>query len=216
MRCPACQSPLTESDPACRQCGFSLEVADRVLGIAPSLDKPITDPDQHLGKLARARLKRSIEQLQRKHPQIGIAILLMSIPAQVPAAIYAFWLFNRGQLNSAIDQGGANHLVILLLDPATGQMVSMTGYGLEPFFPQSQLQLCVNVAAQQLQRGGIPTAIEAFLAELDAQLRHLHRQIPRGFGLCEDDQWHDSSQDPGTHGYARAPSSQNHEGEDEY
>ncbi len=186
---------MIENDAACRHCGFSLEGADRVFGVAPTLSKPLTDPQRVLSGMQRRKVDRQVANLERRFPQIELAVVLMPVPAQAPMGMYAFWLFNRGQLSSTAEGGGKNRLVLLLLDTNTGRAASMVGYGLEPFFPEMQLQMCVQAYAQLRQRDGVAAGVLAFVKELDLQLRAVWRQIPRQFGLRDEHDWIDMTDD---------------------
>jgi uncharacterized membrane protein YgcG len=182
-----------ENDAACRQCGFSLEAADRAFGIAPALQGPVADVAGVLGSFARQRVMRVIAQVERRFPQLAIAAVLMDVPQQAPLVPYAFWIFNRSQLSSAVEKGGENRLVMLLIDTNTDRAIAMVGYGLEPFIQEVPLQSCLQAALQPLQRGRHAQAIESFTRELDRQLCELCRQVPKQFGLAEDSQWLDAS-----------------------
>jgi uncharacterized membrane protein YgcG len=195
VRCPACRTPAIETDAACRQCGFSLEAADRAFGIAPMLERPISDSLEVLGSFARKKVARVIADLERRFPQVAVAVVLTEVPQQAPLAAYAFWIFNRSQLASAVEKGGANHLVLLLIDTQTGRAITMVGYGLEPFVQETHLQSCLQAAAHPLQRGHLGQAIEAFTRELDRQLGELCRLIPKQFGLVDEAQWVDATQE---------------------
>ncbi|WP_395753376.1 TPM domain-containing protein [Prosthecobacter sp.] len=189
MRCPACRAPSIETDAACRQCGFSLELADRTFGIAPSLQGPIADTAGVLGAFAQRRAVHVIEEVERRFPQLSIAVVLMDVPHQAPLLPYAFWLFNRGSLSSAVEKGGANHLVMLLVDTSTDQAITMVGYGLEPFLQEVHLQSCLQAAEQPLRRRRFAQAIESFARELDRQLVEMCRLVPKQFGLVPESQW---------------------------
>lgn len=193
VRCPACRTPAIENDAACRQCGFSLEVADRTFGIAPALQRPIADLSGVMGSFAQKRAAHVIAQVERRFPQLAIAVVLADVPQQAPLLPYAFWIFNRGQLSSALEKGGENRLVMLLIDTNTDRAVSMVGYGLEPFVQEIHLQSCLQAAQQPLQRGRFGPAIESFTRELDRQFRELCRLVPRQFGLAQETQWLDAS-----------------------
>ncbi len=195
VRCPACRTPAIESDAACRQCGFSLEVADRAFGIAPALQRPVSDLTGKLGSFARRKVARVIADLERRYPQLAVAVVLTEVPPQAPLAAYAFWVFNRGQLSSALEKGGDNHLVMLLIDTHTDQAITMVGYGLEPFIEENRIQNCLQAAAHPLQRGQLSQAIEAFCRELDRQLTELCRLIPKQFGLVDEARWLDATTD---------------------
>lgn len=189
VRCPACRTLATETDAACGQCGFSLEAADRAFGIAPSLRRPIADLTGVLGAFSLRRAAHVIGEVERRFPQLSIAAVLMDVPAQAPLLPYAFWLFNRGSLSSAVDKGGANHLVMLIIDTSTDRAITMVGYGLEPFMQETHLQSCLQAAEQPLRRRRFAQAIESFSRELDRQLVELCRLVPKQFGLVDEAQW---------------------------
>ena len=189
VRCPACRAPAIETDAACGQCGFSLEAADRVFGIAPALQRPIADITGMLGAFSLRRAAHVITEVERRFPQLSIAAVLMNVPAQAPLVPYAFWLFNRGSLSSAVAKGGDNHLVMLLIDTSTDRAITMVGYGLEPFMQETHLQSCLQAAEQPLRRRRYGQAIESFARELDRQLVELCRLVPKQFGLVREEQW---------------------------
>lgn len=194
MRCPACRSPAIENDPACRQCGFSLEVADRSFGIAPALRRPVADEVGVLGRFAQRHVKQVIAAMERRFPQIGVAAVLMEVPPQAPLAAYAFWIFNRCRLSSAVEKGGESRLVMLLIDTAANRASAMVGYGLEPFIQEVHLQSCLQAAQPPLRGGRYAQAIESFTRELERQLVEVCRLVPTQFGLAEDHCWLDASQ----------------------
>lgn len=134
-----------------------------------------------------------IAQIERQFPQLAIAAVLMDVPQQAPLVPYAFWIFNRGQLSSAVEKGGENRLVMLLIDTNTDRAIAMVGYGLEPFIQEVPLQSCLQAALQPLQRGRHAQAVESFARELGRQLRELCRLVPKQFGLTEENQWLDAS-----------------------
>lgn len=193
VRCPACRTPAIETDAACRQCGFSLEAADRAFGIAPALQRPIADVSGRLGKFAQRRAAHVITEVERRFPQISIAAVLMEVPPQAPLVPYAFWLFNRGSLSSAVAKGGENRLVMLLIDTNSDRAISMVGYGLEPFLQEVHLQSCLQAAQQPLQRKRFAQAIESFARELDRKLVELCRLVPKQFGLVQEERWLNAS-----------------------
>ncbi len=193
VRCPACRAPAIETDAACGQCGFSLEVADRTFGIPLALSGPIADTSGSLGVFALRRAAKVIDDVERRFPQLNIAVVLMEVPQQAPLVPYAFWIFNRSSLSSAVEKGGENRLVMMLIDTSSGRAIAMVGYGLEPFIQEVHLQSCLQAAQQPLQRGRYAQAIESFARELDRQLLELCRLVPKQFGLAEPSQWMNAS-----------------------
>lgn len=119
--------------------------------------------------------------------------MLIEVPQQAPLVPYAFWIFNRSQLSSAVDKGGDNRMVMLLIDTNSDRAIAMVGYGLEPFIQEIHLQSCLQAALQPLQRGRHAHAIESFARELERQLRELCRLVSKQFGLAQEARWLDAS-----------------------
>lgn len=197
MRCPACRAPGTEIEATCSQCGFSLEVADRAFGVSPILESSITAPTQVLKASARRQALKVISNLEKQFPQISLSVVINPVPEQAPATAYAFWLFNRGQLSTAMEKGGDNRRVLLLIDPTTQAATVMLGYGLEPFIKEAQMQTCLQACSLALERGKYAQAIEAFGRELARQFADTSRQLPKQFGYTIEQTWLDASQPSG-------------------
>ena len=193
VRCPACRAPAIETDATCQQCGFSLELADRKFGIPPALQGPIADTTGTLGPFAKRRAIHVIAEVERRFPQLSIAAVLQEVPPEAPLVPYAFWLFNRGSLSSAVSKGGENRLVMLLIDTNSDRAIAMVGYGLEPLMQEIHLQSCLQAAYQPLHRKQFAQAIESFTRELDRQLVALCHLVPRQFGLVPEAQWLNAS-----------------------
>lgn len=142
---------------------------------------------------ARKRVLAAINTVEKSFPQLKVAVVLAAAPEQIPLSAFAFWLFNRGQLSGAMEKGGENRLVLLLIDTHSSQCAAMMGYGLEPFMKESHLQTCLQTAATGLKSGKHGQAIEAFVRELDRQLREVCQLIPKQFGLAEESKWLDAT-----------------------
>lgn len=113
-------------------------------------------------------------------------------PPPLSAELYAFWLFNRAGVFSAVEKGGGNHGVLLLLDPSAGAAVVALGYGLEPLLPPSALESCLAVARQYLGKRQTAAAAGGFFREMQRQLAACAPQWPLVFGLDEELPWFDS------------------------
>ncbi len=164
-------------------------MADRTFGIAPALAGPIADTTGVMGALAHRRAAHVIAEVERRFPQVNVAVVLMEVPQQAPLVPYAFWIFNRGSLSSAVEKGGMNRLVMLLIDTNSDRAIVMVGYGLEPFIQEIHLQSCLQALEQPLRRKRYAPAIESFTRELDRQLVELWRLMPKQFGLVPEAQW---------------------------
>ncbi len=180
VRCPACFTPSAETDAACRQCGFTVEMADQAFGIPPILSPPLSD---------LARLLR---------------VIVVVCPPNVPLPVYAFWLFNRGSLFSAVEKGGDNHGILLLIDPDRADAVLMPGYGLEPFVSANVFKACLDLTAPLLDAGRFAEAAAACFGEMERQMTQVCQSLPQVFGLHDEDAWVTSIEDA-TEGAAQGP-----------
>lgn len=182
MHCPACQKATTETAEAC-ECGFSLEALDRLLGIAPSLMEGVTDMTDELRPGQIKGLCHEIDRLDRVFPQVRFAIVMCRTAANVPLALYAFWLFNRGGLASAVERAGMNRMVLLAIDSQAGRAASMIGYGLEPFLAREQVEICLKEAQPALAAGQPVRASEVFLQAMERELIDAARDLDKAFGI---------------------------------
>ena len=169
-------------------------MAERGFGIPPGLKGPIADPEDVLGARERRVAERMIADVQRRYPQVAFAAVLLAVPAQAPLCPFTFWIFNRSQLSSAVEKGGENRRVMLLIDLETNRGAAMVGYGLEPFVHDRHLQNCLNAALIPLNRGQYGQAIVAFVREFERQIQEVCRLLPKQFGWVDDDRWVDSTE----------------------
>lgn len=198
MRCPACQKSVLEHENACGGCGFSLEALSAMMGIPPTLDAPLADLAGALSAGERKAVLQTVSQLHQRFPQLSFAAVLMDVPAEVPLAVEAFWLFNKGSLFSAVERAGDNHGVLLLVDVPRDRAVAMIGYGLEPFVSELVLEVCLTAADGSLRRAQHGAAIAAFVRELERQLSVIVRDLPRAFGYTENGLWRETAEEAAT------------------
>ncbi len=183
MRCPSCQQAVTESLTACPQCGLSLPALEQMIGIAPTLKPYVTDMAGVLRGSELRGLRRRLARLEHRFPQVRCAVVIGSPPGQISLPLFAFWLFNKGGLTSAVERGGSNRLVMIVLDPDAGKLACMIGYGLEPFVGEGRLTACLQAALAGIASGQTGKGLEACIAELDTHLTEVAASLNQGFGL---------------------------------
>lgn len=148
--CPACQNPAIEGLTVCIACGFSIAEADRKMGIPPQLSAPVADIYHYLTAAEVRRIATLTQAIEKRFPQIHLAVVIDHVPADVTLSVYTFWLFNRAGISSSVERGADNHLVLLVLDASERSpkgAACMIGYGLEPFLSQRELNRCLDVIA---------------------------------------------------------------------
>lgn len=177
MKCPNCKALLPAPDSAsCPACGLSLAAAELLLGIAPTLTAPVADMAGVFSDSARRRIELLSHRIRERLPQVRVAVVTTDqAPAELPLSVYAFWLLNRSGICSAVERGGANHFVLLVIQVAeesgkAGRAACMIGYGLEPHVPDDALADSLSAASSDLVRGNWEAAAISFFSHLEPKL----------------------------------------------
>jgi len=186
MRCPACQQETFETADQCAQCGFSLPALEKLMGFAPNLKPDVTDMAGELTKKELNMVRRGIARLEHRFPQLRCAVVVSSTPPNITLPLHAFWLFNKGGLTSAVERGGANRLVLIVLDPEADKLACMIGYGLEPFVSEGRLIASLQAALPFLAADEPGAGIVACIAHLEVHLAEVAVSIDKAFGLGEE------------------------------
>nr|WP_246431145.1 TPM domain-containing protein [Prosthecobacter dejongeii] len=160
------------------------------------LNGPLVDLARVLSGSQRRSVLKTIQALHQRFPQVSLAAVMTDLLPEIPLALHAFWLFNRGSLFSAVERGGDNHGVLLLIDTSSQRAVTIIGYGLEPFVSEMTLEVCLNAAAGSLAKEEYGPALEAFIREIERQLTTLQHQLPRTFGFEDAGTWLASGESP--------------------
>ncbi|MDB6118788.1 MAG: Psb32 and founding protein of phosphatase [Verrucomicrobiaceae bacterium] len=186
MRCPACQQETFETADLCSQCGFSLPALEKLMGFAPNLKPDVTDMAGELSKKELNMVRKGIARLEHRFPQVRCAVVISSTPPNITLPLHAFWLFNKGGLTSALERGGANRLVLLVLDPEAEKLACMIGYGLEPFVSEGRLLASMQAALASLASGEIGAGIVACMDHLGTHLAEVAESLHKAFDTGEE------------------------------
>jgi uncharacterized membrane protein YgcG len=193
MRCPACHAPHGEADTECPACRFSLAALEASLGPPPAMMATVSDLAEALSKADMRRLREDLGLLEQQFQGLRAMLVTASPPPTLSLPIYAFWLFNRAGVFSAVEKGGSNHGLLLMIDPAAKAAAVAMGYGLEPLLPPVALEASLAVAGRYLAKGQIAAAAAGFFREMQRQLASGAPEWPRVFGVHEDLPWFDST-----------------------
>lgn len=183
MQCPYCGSSALETAAACGRCGLSLEKCDRLFGTVPALRPGLTDLAGATRASDRRRLLASIAALRRRFPQVHFSAVVIRLGEEIHPGVYAFWLFNRGDLCRQTERGGDNRDVLLLVDPEHRRASFMIGYGLEPFVGRSQLESALMAARNDFAAGRFAAGIRTALDSLADELERASSAIDDTFGV---------------------------------
>jgi len=155
MRCPARQQLSFETAAECT-CGISLPALESFVGMTPMLGLGVNDlPNE----LTRREVMQEIARLERSLPQLGFSVVLTAAPREIGLSLDALWLFNRTGIANAVERGGANRQVLLVVDSDMGHAACMAGYGLEPFLGEELIHNALNAFSTALAAGQLSPGI---------------------------------------------------------
>lgn len=152
MHCPYCRTALDEQALECPSCQLNLNRASRLLGTLPRILTGVEDAAALLKPREMRMLKERVRKLERRFPQVHVHVVVRSFSPVQPIELYAFWIFNGGELGQEAHKGGENRDVLLIIDPVSQRMALMVGYGLEPFLRQQALDHLLATAAPHMQQ----------------------------------------------------------------
>ena len=170
MRCPYCQSDLPPQTTECPACRLTFPRTVTLLGATPRMAPGISDSSGSLTASEMNKLKKKIDALQRRFPQLVLQVVLRSLPQEHPFNLYAFWLFNAGAFAGEGRRGKDNHAILLLIDPARRDSALMPGYGLEPLLRPEALGHLLDLAGPVWEAGMWMEGIERVLGGLEKLL----------------------------------------------
>jgi len=131
MRCPFCQSSLKPASPECPECRLTFPRTGALLGAMPRLSPVVADTCNLLKPRDSKRIKRKVDGMQRRFPQLVMQVVMHRFPQDHPFATHVFWLFNAGAFAGEGCRGKRNRALLLAVDPARGEGAMIPGYGLE-------------------------------------------------------------------------------------
>ena len=183
MRCPYCRTRLTETAVECPKCVLTLDRASALLGAVPRLGRGVCDTTGVLGRAEIQKLAKACTKLGWHFPQVSLDILVHGFPQEHPFELYVFWLFNCGGFSSESAKGGANHSILLALDPAQGKSALTVGYGLEPFLSDDALDHLLALSEPAWRAKDWSRGLQEVITGLDRLLESAALEIAAGFGL---------------------------------
>lgn len=153
MRCPYCQNPVRIDEQECPACRLTYPRTAALVGAVPRLTQGVADTTRTLGMADQSRLRRRIEQIHRRFPQLSLQVVMHGFPAEHPFPMHVFWLFNAAAFAGEANRGGDNHALLLAIDPQRCESALMPGYGLEPFLGHEALDHLLELAGPAWLRG---------------------------------------------------------------
>lgn len=177
MRCPSCRAPFSAPPPKCPQCGLTLAELDRKFGIVPLYSRHLTDRTERLSLRDASKLREALRLFGQKFPQLLFSVVLMDLRPRAPVAEYAFWLINRACFSEFQATGPRNFELLLVIDPGAKEAALITGYGLENFVAEEDLEATLNAARPGFEAGDLAGAIRSCIEFMTRRLREIGQRI---------------------------------------
>ena len=152
--------------------------------MTPMLGPGVNDLRNELTRREVGQVMQEIARLERSLPQLGFSVVLTAAPREIGLSLYALWLFNRTGIANAVERGGANRQVLLVVDSDMGHAACMAGYGLEPFLGEELIHNALNAFSTALAAGQLSPGILQLLAETECLLIDCAESLENAFGIA--------------------------------
>ncbi|MEP6808956.1 MAG: TPM domain-containing protein [Chthoniobacterales bacterium] len=171
MKCPACATLLPTPVPRCPQCKLSLQRLDLKFGLVPRHSRYLSDRSGALALPEMDALRKDLRLFEKKFPQILLSVLVTELPIGTKVNEYSFWMANRARFSSVEKTQNDNFDLLLVIDVVSKKAALVSGYGLEPYVSEEDLQDALQPTAAPLRAGKIADGIRACIEALTAILR---------------------------------------------
>src|SRR6476660_5499452 len=140
MKCPSCGVPFPAPPAACPNCQLTLAALDRKFGLVPYCSRYMSDRSERLTRKEVHDLRDLLQVCERKFPQVVFSVLMVNLGEEFSISEYAFWFANHARISSRSAVGPKNWDLLLIIDPKGRSAAMITGYALEPYVSESDLQ----------------------------------------------------------------------------
>lgn len=173
MKCPSCSGALAIPEPRCPHCRTSLQKLDMKFGLLPRHSRYLSDRSGRLDLTDMEQIRESLRLFEKKFPQILFSVFVADLEPGGTVQEYAFWLANRARFSSIDKTKADNFNMLLVIDVATNAAALTTGYGLEAYVDESDLEDALIAGEKHWRDGDFAAGIQACIAFLVGRLREL-------------------------------------------
>lgn len=171
MKCPRCVQRVTPGEESCSHCGYSMAVACGFYGEGSVVAEQLMDVESRLTAEERGAIRQVFEDFTAQFPQLFLMMYLGTLPPPASPRQFAFWLLNHAAVPGMGVLLPNEHGLLLVVDPPGGTAVLATGYFLEDFVRQEELDGVLRSAQKELGRAEYPGALRVIAGELTRLLK---------------------------------------------
>ncbi|MDQ6764967.1 MAG: TPM domain-containing protein [Verrucomicrobiota bacterium] len=177
MRCPSCGRTFDVPVARCPHCRLSLQRLDLKFGMVPRHSRFLTDRTGKIPLSDMRQLRAALRLFEKKFPQMLFSVFVDHLPAGTSVSEFTFWMANRARFSSVEKRRADNFDLLLVIDLATRSAALTTGYGLEPFVKETDLDDVLAPLAGPLGEGNVAVGIRASIEALTRRLREISKQL---------------------------------------
>ena len=177
MVCPSCLQRLPESVNRCPGCEFT--GAD-TLALFPQALPPlqmILDAAGLWSDPELLKIKRRLEKLQRRFPQIHWSLYSLDAGEVSNLRLFGFWLLNASPLAEGETEEQRAWTILVVFNGASGKVALVPGYGVEPWVPDLQWQQALSKMTDAWNAGDRLRAVSRFFDASEKVLREAHLRV---------------------------------------
>ncbi len=177
MACPSCRLNFEEAVTACPRCGFDGAAAIREFPFPAPEIRDLIDPAQVLSEDEAAAVATRLRKFEKKFPQVRVSFCFMPPDLECELREFGFWLLNASPLG---EENGAEErpwTLLVLLDPARGQISLSSGYAVEPFLRDESALALFKKERAGLSGQDFPAVLPRLVDGLEGILRDGARRV---------------------------------------
>ena len=157
---------------------------DIKFGMVPRHSRYLSDRVGRLTLPQMESLRESLRLFEKKFPQSLFSVLVADLPAGSSVSEYAFWMANRARFSSLEKKHGDNFDLLLVIDVTSNTAALTTGYGLEPYLEEEDLQEVLQALVRSLGKGDLAAGIHDCVRVMTRKMRQRSATAKR-MGLDE-------------------------------
>jgi len=154
-----------------------------MFGSPPQLRLGVNDTAGVLTQTEASQVQAALIEFANEFPQMRYAVVTAELPNGAPIATYATWIFNRSGMQRPDTEPSANRNVLLVVDTGDGRASLQTGYGLEPFVGEEQINSALQAGQARFQAGQFAPGIKAVIEASSVMLRDVWNRLGISFGI---------------------------------
>jgi uncharacterized membrane protein YgcG len=179
MNCPRCHSDVQPTAEHCQFCGFESNGLCSKLGDHwVRLDR-LTDPANCLRLGERRTLESSLDEFERRFPQVFFAVYFGVLPPGFSSSEVAFWLLNHAAFGTQEITKRNEYGIVLVVDPSASTASFGLGYAIETVEAKLGVRKTLSQMSPYLIRGDYGRAVQTAIRQLDRSLRKIGQSSPR-------------------------------------